>query len=76
MENPRAEKVAVVDEVRERLEAADASVVTEYRGLTVAELAELRREPGRRRRRLQDLQEHPGPPGRRREPARRRWKTC
>jgi large subunit ribosomal protein L10 len=43
MDNPRADKVAVVDEVRERLGAASASVVTEYRGLTVAELAELRR---------------------------------
>ncbi len=43
MENPRAEKVAVVDEVRERLGDASASVVTEYRGLTVAELADLRR---------------------------------
>jgi large subunit ribosomal protein L10 len=43
MENPRAEKVAVVDEVRERLEGSSASVVTEYRGLTVAELAELRK---------------------------------
>ncbi len=42
MENPRAEKVAVVDEVRERLSESSASVVTEYRGLTVAELAELR----------------------------------
>jgi len=42
MENPRAEKVAVVDEVRERFGGANASVVTEYRGLTVSELAELR----------------------------------
>jgi large subunit ribosomal protein L10 len=42
MDNPRAEKVAVVDEVRQRLGDASASVVTEYRGLTVAELAELR----------------------------------
>jgi len=42
MDSPRAEKVAVVDEVRERLGAASASVVTEYRGLTVAELAQLR----------------------------------
>ncbi len=43
MDNPRPEKVAVVDEVRERLDAAAASVVTEYRGLTVADLATLRR---------------------------------
>ena len=44
MDNPRAEKVAVVNEVRDRLDASDAAVLTEYRGLTVAELAQLRRE--------------------------------
>src|ERR1700728_4951999 len=43
MENPRPEKVAVVEEVRGRLATANASVVTEYRGLTVAQLAELRK---------------------------------
>jgi large subunit ribosomal protein L10 len=42
MENPRAEKVAVVKEVRQRLDGATGSVVTAYRGLTVAQLAELR----------------------------------
>ncbi len=42
MDNPRPEKVAVIDEVRGRLDGSDASVVTEYRGLTVAELAQLR----------------------------------
>jgi len=44
MDNPRAEKVAVVNEVRDRLDASDGAVLTEYRGLTVADLAELRRE--------------------------------
>jgi len=43
MENPRSEKVAVVDEVRERLEGAGAVLVTEYRGLNVAAMATLRR---------------------------------
>jgi large subunit ribosomal protein L10 len=43
MENPRPEKVAVVDEVRAKLDAADAAVLTEYRGLNVADTAELRR---------------------------------
>ncbi len=43
MENPRPEKVAVVTEVRERLDQADGVVLTEYRGLTVAQLAELRK---------------------------------
>ena len=43
MEEPRPDKVAVIDEVRERLESSSASVVTEYRGLTVAEMAELRK---------------------------------
>jgi large subunit ribosomal protein L10 len=44
MDNPRPTKVAVVDEVRGRLAAADGAVLTEYRGLTVGELAALRRE--------------------------------
>src|SRR5580692_3804767 len=35
-------KVAVVDEVRTRIGDARASIVSEYRGLTVAELKELR----------------------------------
>ena len=43
MENPRPEKVAVVDEVRERLESASAALLTEYRGLDVASIGELRR---------------------------------
>src|SRR3954470_9476599 len=43
MENPRAEKVAVVDEVREKLSAAGAAVLTEYRGLNVAAISALRR---------------------------------
>ncbi|MHB1710785.1 MAG: 50S ribosomal protein L10 [Acidimicrobiales bacterium] len=44
MENPRSDKVAVVDDVRERLAASDGAVLTEYRGLAVAEMANLRRE--------------------------------
>lgn len=43
MENPRPQKVAVVDEVRSRLGAADAVIITEYRGLKVKDLAALRR---------------------------------
>jgi len=39
---PRPDKVAVVEEVRERLQDAAATVLTEYRGLTVGELARLR----------------------------------
>jgi large subunit ribosomal protein L10 len=42
VENPRPEKVAVVDEVRARLGASQAAILTEYRGLTVAQMAELR----------------------------------
>ncbi len=38
-----AHKVEVVEEVKSRMGAATASIVSEYRGLTVAELAELRR---------------------------------
>ena len=43
MENPRAEKVAVVDEVTRKLNESDAVLLTEYRGLSVAALATLRR---------------------------------
>jgi large subunit ribosomal protein L10 len=43
MENPRAEKVALVDEVRSRLSSSSAAILTEYRGLKVSELAGLRR---------------------------------
>jgi large subunit ribosomal protein L10 len=43
MDNPRPAKVAVVDEVRERLSSSDAAILTEYRGLNVAEMARLRR---------------------------------
>jgi large subunit ribosomal protein L10 len=43
MENPRPEKVAVVDEVRERFDNASAALLTEYRGLDVSALGELRR---------------------------------
>ena len=43
MENPRPEKVAVVDEVRAKLTASSAAVLTEYRGLNVSATADLRR---------------------------------
>jgi large subunit ribosomal protein L10 len=39
---PRPEKVAVVDEVKARLEASSAALLTEYRGLKVSDLATLR----------------------------------
>ena len=39
---PRPEKVAVVDEIRAKVAEADATVLTEYRGLKVHELADLR----------------------------------
>ncbi len=38
----RPEKVAVVEEIRTKLAESDAAVLTEYRGLTVHELADLR----------------------------------
>ena len=43
MENPRAEKVAVVEEVKARFTESDAALLTEYRGLDVAAISELRR---------------------------------
>ena len=38
----RTHKIEVVDEVKSRMGAASASIVSEYRGLSVAELAQLR----------------------------------
>jgi large subunit ribosomal protein L10 len=43
VEDPRPEKVAVVNEVKERFSAASAAVLTEYRGLDVASISQLRR---------------------------------
>jgi large subunit ribosomal protein L10 len=43
MDQPRPEKVAVVDEVRERLSSSKAVLLTEYRGINVSGMAVLRR---------------------------------
>ena len=40
----RPDKVAAVTEVRDRMQGASATMLTEYRGLTVAQLARLRAE--------------------------------
>jgi len=44
MDNPRPEKVAVVAEVQQKLAAAEAAIITEYRGMTVAQMSGLRRQ--------------------------------
>jgi large subunit ribosomal protein L10 len=41
--DPRPDKVAVVDEVKQKLSSSSAALLTEYRGMKVGELAELRR---------------------------------
>ena len=46
MGEPRPEKVAVVDEVRDRLSSSNGALLTEYRGLKVSDLAALRRSVG------------------------------
>lgn len=43
IDDPRPEKVAVVEEVRDRLRGSSAAILTEYRGLKVQELQDLRR---------------------------------
>ena len=43
MGDPRPEKVAVVDEVKQKFTDADGAMLTEYRGLDVRAIAELRR---------------------------------
>jgi large subunit ribosomal protein L10 len=40
---PKAEKVERVGQLKERIERSDALLLTEYRGLTVADITELRR---------------------------------
>jgi large subunit ribosomal protein L10 len=42
-DNPRPEKVAVVDEVRRRLTDSSAAILAEYRGLSVKDISALRR---------------------------------
>ena len=44
MGDPNPDKAAVVAEVREKLEASDGALLTEYRGLDVPALAALRKE--------------------------------
>ncbi|CAB4800564.1 MAG: 50S ribosomal protein L10 [Actinobacteria bacterium] len=44
MENPRPEKVATVMEIAAKLRSADAAILTEYRGLTVSQMAGIRRQ--------------------------------
>ena len=43
MENPRPEKVAVVDEVKDRFSSTSATLLNEYRGLDVTAISDLRR---------------------------------
>lgn len=44
MGDPKPDKAAVVAEVREKLEASDGALLTEYRGMDVPALAALRKE--------------------------------
>ena len=64
-------KSAVIDDITNRLQTADAAVLTEYRGLTVTDLANAARRAAAGGDRLQGLQEHAGPPGRARRRPRR-----
>jgi large subunit ribosomal protein L10 len=43
MENPRPEKVATVSEITDLFGGSDAALLTEYRGMSVKHLSELRR---------------------------------
>ena len=44
MSKVRPDKVATVDEVKSRVDASSTAVVTEYRGMTVAQISTLRRQ--------------------------------
>ena len=54
----RPEKAAAVEKIRAELEASQAAVITEYRGLTVQQLAELRTQAARDGVELHGQQEH------------------
>ena len=43
MENPRKEKVALVEQIHQSITASDAVLLTEYRGMSVASIGRLRR---------------------------------
>ena len=43
MENPNADKVEVVSEIKALLANSDAAILTEYRGMTVSNMSDLRR---------------------------------
>ena len=44
---PNAEKSSAVAEIKEHFETSSAAVITEYRGLTVKQITDLRRALGR-----------------------------
>jgi large subunit ribosomal protein L10 len=44
---PNAEKISAVDEITEHFTSSSAAVITEYRGLTVKQITDLRRALGR-----------------------------
>ena len=44
---PKADKIATVAEITDKFRTSNAAVVTEYRGLTMAQLTELRRSLGK-----------------------------
>lgn len=41
---PKPEKIAVVEEIKERLDSAQVAILTEFQGLNVAEITELRKQ--------------------------------
>lgn len=43
-QSPRKEKVSVVNEIREHISESQATLLTEYRGLTVDQISQLRRD--------------------------------
>ena len=76
MDNPRPEKVAVVDEVRERLAVGRRRRAHRVPGPDRRRAGRAPPRADRRRRRLQDLQEHPRAAGRRRGPTGGPSPTC
>ena len=71
-----ARKSAVIDDIKQRLQTAGASVLTEYRGLTVTDLANAARRRSGRRRPTTRSTRTPSPAGPRPKPASPRWRSC
>jgi hypothetical protein len=69
----RPEKEAAVAELKDKLSRARSVVLTDYRGLTVAEITELRKRLREAGLRIPSSEKHPYPPSRPGKGGCKRW---